>query len=294
MPKSLQQSATDILRLLAMRRRETHDRSGLDGPTISKITSIPPNDVNDAVVLLHNSGYVDWVQYLETVDYDFAEVWITPVGRYEAERVSGIFEEPLALATGHNPNRTAERSEITLPPTPIGSPYGFNDTDWEYIAQQKARSDQLVVVMGYQFVSQNYNSDHLQQNIRSMFETAVSQHNTQHGSLKTQLDFRPLAAGYGEHLFNEIARDIIASDIAVFDTSDLNSNVMIELGVALTWGIRVLPIKLHTQPRPPSDISGQTWAEYKDSAKTFLDTDHDEKLVRMVQRATNKKGRQRS
>lgn len=147
--------------------------------------------------------------------------------------------------------------------------------------------------MGYQFVSQNYNSEDLQQNIRTMFDTAVSQHNAQHGSLKTQLDFRPLAAGYGEHLFNEIARDIIASDIAVFDTSDQNPNVMVELGVALTWGIRVLPIKLHTQGRPPSDISGQTWADYKDSGKIILEPDHNEKLVRMVQRATNKKGRQR-
>lgn len=42
--------------------------------------------------------------------------------------------------------------------------------------------------------------------------------------------------------FNEIARDVISADIAVFETSDQNSNVMIEMGVALTWGRRVLPI----------------------------------------------------
>jgi len=42
-----------------------------------------------------------------------------------------------------------------------------------------------------------------------------------------------LSAGYGRHLFNEIASDIISADIAVFEASDLNANVMIEIGVAL-------------------------------------------------------------
>ena len=75
-----------------------------------------------------------------------------------------------------------------------------------------------------------------------------------------RLSLRGLRAGYGEHLFNEIARDVISADIAVFETST-NSNVMIEMGVALTWGRRVLPIK-KKGARIPSDISGQTSADY--------------------------------
>lgn len=147
--------------------------------------------------------------------------------------------------------------------------------------------------MGYQFTSNHYDSALLQQNVKTMFQNAVDRYNASAGALRTELSFRPLAAGYGEHLFNEIARDIIASDIAVFETSDLNPNVMLELGVALTWGIRVLPIKLNTQPPPPSDISGQTWAQYSDSASSFMDPDHPDKLVRMVERAIQKKGRHR-
>ena len=56
--------------------------------------------------------------------------------------------------------------------------------------------------------------------------------------LKSELKFRAVHAGYvkSEHLFNEIARDIISSDIAVFETSDMAPNVFIEIGVALTWG----------------------------------------------------------
>ncbi len=103
--------------------------------------------------------------------------------------------------------------------------------------------------------------------------------------------FQSLAAGYGEHLFNEIARNIISADIAVFDTSDLNPNVMLEIGVALTWGVRVLPIKEEKCQKPPSDISGQTWADYRKSGGEFVDPDHKNKLCRMVERAARKKGR---
>jgi hypothetical protein len=60
---------------------------------------------------------------------------------------------------------------------------------------------------------------------------------------KITLQFEKLTAGYGEHLFNTIVRSIIGSDIAVFEVSDQNPNVMIELGVALTWGVRVLPLR---------------------------------------------------
>lgn len=76
----------------------------------------------------------------------------------------------------------------------------------------------------------------------------------------------------------------------MFDASDLNPNVMLEMGVALTWGVRVLPIKEEKCPKPPSDISGQTWADYRDSGDKFVDSDHENKLFRMVERAARKKG----
>jgi len=66
---------------------------------------------------------------------------------------------------------------------------------------------------------------------------------------------------------------------------------MLEMGIALTWGVRVLPIKLEGKPKPPSYVSGQTWADYRDSAREFVDTDHLDKVVRMIGRALQKKGR---
>jgi hypothetical protein len=290
-PRSLRETATQLLRLLARKHENATpgDDGELDGPTLAGATGISPNDVNDAVALLRNSGFVEWRQYLGTAPYDFGEAWITPAGRYEAERTSSALGDPIEMNT--QPRHESPAAQISLPPTPIGSPYGFQDADWEFIADQKSRTNQLNVVLGYQFSSKHYDAQPFGKNIESMFLTAVTRYNSKPGAIPTTLFFRPLAAGYGEHLFNEIARDIIASDIAVFETSDLNPNVMLELGVALTWGVRVLPIKAEGQPRPPSDISGQTWADHRDSAATFTDPEHNEKLMRMVERAVRKKGR---
>lgn len=72
------------------------------------------------------------------------------------------------------------------------------------------------------------------------------------------------------HLFNQIARDIIASDIAVFETSDLNSNVMIEMGVAPTWGTRVHPIRRHDAPPPPSDIPARCGRRMMPTARSGM------------------------
>lgn len=288
MPKTLHEIATSVLLLLAKMRSETNSRGEVDGSTLAQITKLSPTDLNDAITLLQRSGFVEWRQYIGTAPYEFGHAWITPVGRYEAERTSAVVEEPLNLKS--NAPDAPPKSQIVLPPTPIGSPFGFKDEDWEFIAQQKNRAEQMSVVLGYQFDSTHYASSRLRENLEAMFRSAVDRYNSTPGVFKTALNFRPLAAGYGEHLFNEIARDIIASDIAVFETSDLNPNVMVELGVALTWGVRVLPIKAEGQARPPSDISGQTWADYRDSAKTFVDPEHADKLVRMVERAVRKKG----
>ena len=145
-------------------------------------------------------------------------------------------------------------------------------------------------MFGYQFRSAQYEIEPLKTNVSSTFDQAVVRFNEENPRARISLDFKPLAAGYGEHLFNNIARNTIGSDIAVFETSDLNSNVMLEMGVALTWGVQVLPLKAEGRPRPPSDVSGQTWVDYRDSASAFVDADHDSKILHLVERAVRKKG----
>ena len=281
MANSIDNNIDQILSLLAKRQElpEASMRDGISGEHLTTATSLSPDQVNVAVTLMKEAGLVDWYRTLGTAPFEFRQIMLTPRGMYEYER--------RARASAARASDTA----IIIPPSPIGSPYGFSNEDWKSVSEAKAKSEELRVVLGFQFASTHYDSDTLAGNVKLMFEKAVDSYNALPQSLPVTLLFRPLAAGYGEHLFNEIARNIISADMAVFDTSDLNANVMIEMGVALTWGIRVLPIKHHACPKPPSDISGQTWADYEESARRFIDLNHDGKMLRLVERAAREKGK---
>ena len=279
MAETIEENANIILRALTGQGRDEIGRAMLTGNDLTHITDLLPAQINDAVTILVEAGLAEWRQALGTSPYIFREIGITPRGRYEIER--NELKETEA---------DARISTISRPPSPVGSPFGFQDQDWETVAERKSQSKNLYVVLGYQFDSQHYDSEKLKENIESNFQHTIDEYKRLLGSSDVELIFQPLAAGYGEHLFNEIARDIISADIAVFDTSDLNPNVMVEMGVALTWGVRVLPIKEKSCPKPPSDISGQTWADYHNSAAEFTDKEHYKKLLRMVERAVRKKG----
>lgn len=284
--------ASRLLVLLANNLGSTSPQRGVNGPTLQGVSGLSPIDINKAINELEASGAVEGRHYIGTTPFSFGRIWLTPRGKYEAERITlgSMRESKQQLDAGLQSSQV--NAQLTLPPAPIGSPYGFNEADWRAIAQVRSLPDRLIVVLGLQFKSAHYDTVKLERNIARTFQYAVDAYNASAISLPAKLDFRPLVAGYGEHLFNEIARDIISADIAVFETSDLNPNVMLELGVALTWGVRVLPIKLHSQPKPPSDISGHTWADFEDSAFRFTDPDHDTKLLRMVERAMHKKASQ--
>lgn len=252
------------------------------GDDVSSGTKLTPEQINDAVEVLESNGYVDLLKVLGTAPYRFGYVAITPHGRFALER---------ALADEKSSSETV--TTISRAPEPIGSPYGFQDGDWEYITGERDNTGKLKVVLGYQFESEHYNSHLLADNLKATIQIAVQDYNADPKSIEISLDFIRLGAGFGEHVFNEIARDIISADIAIFDTSNLNPNVMLEMGVALTWGVRVLPIRSSDCPPPPSDISGQTWATYspKSNAKSFEDTEFQRKLLSMVKRAAQKKVR---
>lgn len=276
---TIEENMWQILKVLSEARQDESGQAWVSGLQIREHTGLSPSEINDAIDLLVAQGLVEWLQTLGTAPFRFATVNITARGKYEIERreAAGAREEG--------------RIASTLPPNPVGSPYGFTDEDWEIVTERKSNQRELRVVLGSPFESSHFNVNQLRTNVRETFQKAVEEYNQQASAVQVSLDFQILAAGYGEHLFNDIARDIISADIAVFDTSDQNSNVMIEMGVALTWDVRVLPIKAEGCEKPPSDISGQTWADYRDSGSEWADPNHHRKLVRMVERAARKKGR---
>jgi hypothetical protein len=289
MQTQIDQDARLILRVLAAKPRDEFIAAG----DIAKETGLDAGRVDDAVALLVDAGHAEWIQTFGTAPFNFAEAYITSRGRYENQRLSAA--QPTAQSqnakTSEGMAIASAEARPVLPPTPAGSPYGFTDEDWEAVSRHKARVDRLYVVLGHQFSSSCFDSDSLRKNVAGMFESAVQRYNDRRRqTTPVKLKFSVLTAGYGEHLFNQIARGIIGADIAVFETSDLNANVMLEMGVALTWGVRVLPIKVEGKPTPPSDVSGQTWADYRESGADFLGLDHEDKLVAMIERALRKKG----
>ncbi len=260
----------------------------LNGEQLQKITKLHLSFMNDAVEILRESGLVEVIRGLGSYPYSFVMAELTPKGRFLLKKIN---EESQTKESMEEKEPKIQKIQRAL--NPVGSPYGFGDEDWEYIEVQKKDGNKLNVVFGLQWKSTVYETDSLVANIKKHFEDAIEIYRSRSGSLPITLNFKQLAAGFGEHLFNQIARDVISSDVAVFETSDKNPNVMIEMGVALTWGVRVLPIKREDKEKPPSDISGQTWADYKnngDNAKTFTESEFQEKLIAMIDRAIKKKG----
>ena len=294
MRTQIDRDAIELLRILADAPRDEYTR----GPELCTRSDLDSGRINDAVTLLVDAGHADWVQSLGTAPYDFGHVTITPRGRYESQRLAQSSQHGTSLpvvadfpAEALDPENTPLPDAVVLPPVPVGSPYGFTDEDWETVSEHKGRQDYLYTVLGHQFESEFFDTEVLRTNVESMMRAAVDRHNSRPANEPLSLKHKNLSAGYGEHLFNEIARDIIGADIAIFEVSDLNPNVMLEMGVALTWGVRVLPIKATSRPKPPSDVSGQTWADYTENASAFVDPEHHQKLARMVERAVRKKGR---
>ncbi len=292
----IEEDAIVIQRVLEQAPRNEY----VDRNQIAQQSGLSPDRVNDAMALLVNAGHTEWIQTFGTAPFDFNSAMITPRGRYEKQRIEAAIEGLKRAAPSGVPEvpqaPAVLPAQVTVdpgmrPPAPVGSPFGFTDQDWEVVATRKKDPLRLYTVLGHQFESTFFDSNALRQHVETMLSSAVDLYNATGQASEVVLHHRALTAGYGEHLFNEIARDVIGADIAVFETSDLNPNVMLEMGVALTWGIRVLPIKLEGRPKPPSDVSGQTWADYRDNGVIFVDQDHEQKLVRMIERALHKKVR---
>jgi hypothetical protein len=293
----IERDAMTILEVLSAAPRDVY----VDRVEIAKTSDLPPHRVNDAMALLVDAGKAEWIQTFGTAPFDFNSAMITSRGRYERQRLQAALDGLRKAIVSTTPAASTAPSVVSTeslsmdfgirPPVPVGSPFGFTDEDWETVSARKSDPQRLYTVLGHQFESSYFDSGVLRNNVETMLRLAVERYNQQRHGPAVVLEHRALNAGYGEHLFNEIARDIIGADIAVFETSDFNPNVMLEIGVALTWGIRVLPIKREDRPTPPSDVSGQTWANHRDSCREFVDPDHNQKLVRMIERALRKKAR---
>lgn len=288
MANPIEENAVKVL--IALYENDPDQSLSFEGKDLEQFVNLSPNELNDAIDYLEDRGLIDRNNFLGTAPYKFGFATLNSKGRYlyheiVSEKDSGAEDDAKKSST----LTEFAIDVISKQPLAAGSPFGFTDLDWEFVQQESNKENIIKVVFGYQFKSDYYDSKILTQNVESEFQKAVQRYNEKGGKISIKLNFISLAAGYGEHLFNQIARDIISSDIAVFETSDQNPNVMIEMGVALTWGKRVMPIKQKDRLPPPSDISGQTYLNYSDNGAIFESENHDLKMLSMIERSVQKK-----
>ncbi|MDP3105522.1 MAG: hypothetical protein Q8M95_13060 [Candidatus Methanoperedens sp.] len=271
----IEENAANILIYLTENKIED-----ANGDQIKDITGLKPDDINAAIEYLESIGGVDVLRSLGTDPYEFFSVMVNSRG------ISLYHELKNEMELDEGKKLLPER-----PFNPVGSPYGFTEDDWDFVKLRRRDRTLLNVVFGLQYESKFYDTEQLEEKISDHFQKTIEVYNAKHSESKVTLQFEKLTAGYGEHLFNSIARSIIGSDIAVFEVSDGNQNVMIELGVALTWGIRVLPLREKKSSKPPTDISGQTWIEYENSGENIFDKKFHNKLELIIETAIAKKGK---
>ena len=270
----IEQNAVRILKTLVESKQEQFNLPWFT----QNFSDLAPQDVNDAIDYLGDLGAIQVHRTLGTAPYRFAFIFVSSRGRF-------IYHETFSKKEVVTAKALPEK-----PLNPIGSPYGFTETDWEEVALHKRKQDVLYVVLGMKFESAAYKTENFKQNLRQHLEKVIAKYNEVEKA-SVQLSFKPLSMGLGEHLFNEIARDIIGADVAFFETSDLAPNVMLEMGVALTWGTRVIPIKDKSRPKPPSDVSGHSWVDHENSCENILTAEFEEKMLVTIKRVLGGKGR---
>ncbi len=301
-------SFTVLSYLLRWQNKHILENGGFcDAEEIEKGTGLSADEINVAVSRLEEKRFIEVISTLGTHPFDFQSVQLTSLGRVEGKRIVDDSEKEVrnkdekensekakqAIEDFNRRNMRSPEQALQAPPVPIGSPYGFSDHDWQYVRDRRTNQSRLVVVFGHQWESQHFDTDSIRSNLGKTFEVALESVKKKIGRPDIELAYEALAGGYGGHVFNEIARNIISADIAVFDASDSNPNVMIELGVALTWGVTMIPIRAEgsEKNRYPSDISGHTYLKYRKNGEEWLDTDHPIKLQKLIEGVIARKRR---
>ena len=120
--------------------------------------------------------------------------------------------------------------------------------------------DPYTIFLGYQFKSDYYSAASLQNTLVSATQIVTEDYK------ERGLSLQPDQVGHreGEHITCEICEKIQRAVFCVFEISNLNPNVMLELGMALGIG-RKYALLRHTDSKDPSsDMGGLKYISYSD------------------------------
>ena len=118
---------------------------------------------------------------------------------------------------------------------------------------------------------------------------------------KKLVDFRRLRGTAGDYLLRNIYQMIKSSDIMVFDITELNPNVLLELGIAFAireevkQNMKIYLIRetknKRSEKKVPSDLSGYYYTEYRYEGEKIVFSDRNslkESLVTEIKELTAK------
>jgi len=278
MPTAIEESAARLLALMV-----ESGRTDFASDWLQRQSGLSPPAVGDALDYLDDLGAIRAIGRNEGSPFGFRTAWLQSRGQFLYRAIRA--QQDAAGGDGHDallPER---------PPNPVGSPHGFTADDWQAVALRKDDPRTLYVLLGLQFVSPHYNPRALTRHVRSHFEEAVRRYNERHRDETIAVHFERMLAGLGTHGFSRIARDILSADVAVFETSDWNPNVMLEMGIALTWGVAVVPLRRAAARPIPSDVSGQAYVLHEQSAALILSEAFGSQLLDLIEQVMRTKGR---
>lgn len=123
------------------------------------------------------------------------------------------------------------------------------------------------VFAGYQFESDYFNRSELDDAIVWACDTAAGDISKQY---EIDLKYTPVDITPGNILIEGLKSLIKASEICIFEASDLNNNVFIELGLALAFDKPIIILVKSSaldKIKLPADIAGMVYLEYPDIGK---------------------------
>jgi len=91
-PTEMERDATAVLRTLVEWAEADDDfhrgEYRVSGKELSDRLGLPPRRVNHAIALLERSGFVGWLRTMGTAPYEFRDVWASPEGHLEVQRLT--------------------------------------------------------------------------------------------------------------------------------------------------------------------------------------------------------------
>jgi hypothetical protein len=172
------------------------------------------------------------------------------------------------------------------------SPFlAFKRDELEKLEQRQRSKKKLYVRFGYQWLddsggTKKHLSIALRNKLRLIFEDASKTENTNGYTL----NYASLRGEAGKPLLHRIVFDILSADLLFFDVTEINANVMFELGIAYAANARLFLLRKNgAKKQLPSDLAGLTYSDYELGRDLVVDSFFEQDVKSVMQKTIKTK-----